>query len=251
MKIRIMAALFAMGVVTVAALPAMAQYGACRVELTMLNSTRHVVGEVNAECPPSWHSVPFGNWGVESNFGSRGDSTQFTGWKWEDNKFQWNSCTRDHIRDDNVSCNYYNHDHNGNGRCEDQGSNGEYGYGGLSVLLGVNCPKDTNYDGRCDTGGCREITTFTVTNQYLHLWELDNYDFDDYIGTLNVHSGCCTVSGITCNAYSCSGPRYSSMYPTSGYAPTSLNTTANVRMRFDRGTFVNYYNQCLTHCYDY
>lgn len=228
----------------VAAPPATPQSGICRLYFTMLNSTRHVVGKVNAECNDVWHSTPFGNWGVESNFGSRTDTTQFTGWKWSDNKYQWNSCTSERVRDDGVSCNYYNHDHNGNGRCEDQGSNAEYGYAWFSVHYGVNCPYDSDRDGTCDWGGCLYISNFTVSNQYLVLYEMDAPDGDDLIGSLSVHRNCCTVTGISCAAHGCGGYRYSPSYATVAYSPPALNTTANVRMRFDWATFIDNTGYC-------
>ena len=49
--------------------------------------------KITAECPPSVHSHPFGNWGVDSRFGSTTDGFQFAGWKIDDSKRQWNSCT--------------------------------------------------------------------------------------------------------------------------------------------------------------
>jgi hypothetical protein len=82
----------------------------------MVNAARHVIGEVNAECTPSWHSATWGNWGVSSNFGGVSDADQFRGWKIFGSQGQWNSCTRDHIRDTDLI--YYNHDHNGNGWAE-------------------------------------------------------------------------------------------------------------------------------------
>src|SRR5687768_5186114 len=52
----------------------------CRISTSGLNRNRRVVGPVHAECPVSIHSVPFGNWGVTSNFGQKQDGTQFQGW---------------------------------------------------------------------------------------------------------------------------------------------------------------------------
>lgn len=228
--------LFGFVVVTAGAVPAIAQQGLCRLSITMLNSTRHVVGEVNTEC--SWPRAPFGNWGVESNFGDRNNTTQFAGWKWTDNKQQWNSCTSEHLRDAGDSCLYYNHDSNANGYCDDQLSSAEYSYGTVWVDYVVSCPYDSNRDGICDWGGCSNIWSFSVSGQYLELWEIDDLDFDDYVGNLTVHSGCCTVSNLSCNPRSCY-THYSQIYPTISCYPGSLNTTANVRMRVDWGSFID------------
>lgn len=224
-------------------IPAAAQQKYCTLHFTMLNSTRHVVGEVNTEC--SWPGIPFGNWGVESNFGGRYDGYQFAGWKYMDNWYQWNSCTSEYVREANC-WDHYNHDHNGNGLCEDQGSTqGEYQYAGGVVNLYANCPYDYNDDGQCDTGGCLGISQFGFSGQYLDLWELDEFpNPDDYVGKLTVHSSCCTATGITCTARECYGPRYSATYPTVQYSPPSLNTTANVRLRFDYGEFVDQSGYC-------
>jgi hypothetical protein len=215
----------------------------------MLNSTRHVIGEVNGECgwfPPP-HTVTWGNWGVDSNVGDRTDGTQFTGWKWMQNKFQWNTCTQNFPRDTTAVGVYYNHDHNQNGLGDDQGSNSEYAYATAWVDLWASCPRDTNYDGICDMGGCTStwLSSFTISNNYMDLYELDDWEpLDDYMGRLIVHSSCCTVTGISCTPRDCSSNLYSPMYPTTGYTPPSLNTTANVRMRFDWGTFIDYTGYC-------
>ena len=80
----------------------------CRVSLAGLNQNRRVMGPIHVECPPSLHSVPFGNWGVTSNFGQKGNSRQFEGWCHDtracdnngacrtlctDGWYEWNSCT--------------------------------------------------------------------------------------------------------------------------------------------------------------
>ncbi len=78
----------------------LAQYGeeACVVVLTGQNRYRKVAGMVNVECgyPNEIHTAPWGNWGVQSNYGNIKDTDQFRGWKHIDGprtKLQWNSCT--------------------------------------------------------------------------------------------------------------------------------------------------------------
>ena len=80
----------------------------CRISTSGLTRNRRVAGPIHAECPISIHSVPFGNWGVTSNFGQKQDGNQFQGWCHEtrvcdnngncstecrDGWYEWNSCT--------------------------------------------------------------------------------------------------------------------------------------------------------------
>lgn len=51
----------------------------CQHYVEMFNRDRHVYEAPNAECG-GIHTVPFGNWGVDSNYGSRQDTDQFAGW---------------------------------------------------------------------------------------------------------------------------------------------------------------------------
>ena len=84
----------------------------CIVALTGQNQNRTVDGAVNVECGQGEpHSVPFGNWGVASNYGKISDTDQFRGWKHEDGpptKRQWNSCTTYLSRYRAPNCTYYN-----------------------------------------------------------------------------------------------------------------------------------------------
>lgn len=73
---------------------------ACRKTYEFENNYRKLTGAFNSECGsygvfPSWHSAPWGNWGVDSPYGTRYDGFQFPGWKVTggDDWYQWNSCT--------------------------------------------------------------------------------------------------------------------------------------------------------------
>lgn len=216
----------------------------CRLTISMMNASRHVVGEVNAECAPTWHTVTWGNWGVSSNFSGLQDGNQFRGWKIGGNHAEWNSCTRDHIRDTDTI--YYNHDHNGNGLGDDQwGHTPPYGdsayiYTGLETDIGTDCPRDTDYDGQCDTGGCLTLSSgFGVGGQFLSLYELD-WDGDDFVTTLYIDSGCCSVTP-TCTWDWCE-ETYSSWYPTAYWTDTEV--TASVSMKFWYAYFVDQSGVC-------
>ena len=83
----------------------------CRLSVAGLNQSRRVMGPVHAECPDEVvHTAPFGNWGVTSNYGQKGDSHQFDGWCHDTRTcsnsgscqisctngwYEWNSCTDD------------------------------------------------------------------------------------------------------------------------------------------------------------
>lgn len=75
--------------------------GTCTIQRSFLNDDRHVPGPVFAECagdpincfPPAEHSIPWGNWGVDSPLGGRTDSNQFWGYEYIDGNYQWDSCT--------------------------------------------------------------------------------------------------------------------------------------------------------------
>ena len=77
--------------------PDINSYPACIENYYFYNKARRVTGAVNEECgnesPAFWHTAPFGNWGIDSNYTAKYDGYQFPGWKISDGWFQWNSCT--------------------------------------------------------------------------------------------------------------------------------------------------------------
>ena len=54
----------------------------CTISGYMVNHNRYAydTAEECLNCPIFCHSVPFGNWGVSSNVGSKRDADQFQGW---------------------------------------------------------------------------------------------------------------------------------------------------------------------------
>lgn len=75
-----------------------AQSDRCRLDGELYNRDRkiYVGGIISAECPPSFHSAPFGNWGVIASgpfVGKKRDGDQFRGWYPQGRQRQWNSCT--------------------------------------------------------------------------------------------------------------------------------------------------------------
>ena len=64
----------------------------CEVEVTAENREHTITGTVHTEC--SWpHTPPWGNSGVNSDYGLRIDGYQFPGWYEHDEWYQWNSGT--------------------------------------------------------------------------------------------------------------------------------------------------------------
>src|SRR5262249_42944408 len=66
----------------------------CTVNVTLINHNRYAY-ETDEECSGPIHSVPWGNWGVNSNVGTVRDTDQFKGWRQpcSDVKVEWNSCS--------------------------------------------------------------------------------------------------------------------------------------------------------------
>ena len=129
-------------------------------------------GVVMAECPPSWHSEPFGNWGAKSLFGGVKDTTQFAGWEWDNSQWQWNSCTR---HDDYIAPHprYYNMPRNDprwwqETRTGSKRVNSAWLNSGRS---GQTCRQ--RWDNR----------VYTFSNLQVILYELD-WDGDDKVATL-------------------------------------------------------------------
>src|ERR1700709_21443 len=128
---------------------------ACRISVAGLNQRGRVGVAVRAECPEHpLRSAPFGNWGVTSNFGQKGDSHQFDGWchnvrvcdnngacsnVCQDGWYEWNSCT-DHPRFTAPNCSLYN----AAGCTEQTTTTGTNVHGTKYVDMPVSCPADTN-----------------------------------------------------------------------------------------------------------
>src|SRR5436309_5039854 len=143
----------------------------CRVSVSGLNRNRRVMGPVHTECPLSFHTPPFGNWGVTSNFGPKHDDHQFDGWCHNaricdnngnchtdcvDGWWEWNSCT-DIALYRAPNCTLYN-----SASCTEQvTTTGVNVHGTRIVDLNVRCPADTSGDGVADEGGCADLRTFS------------------------------------------------------------------------------------------
>ncbi len=192
----------------------------CVLSVSMINHNRYAY-QTAEECGPSLHSVPWGNWGVSSNVGSRRDSDQFKGWlqPCDRTKVEWNSCsvesryrTAGYLnfpgwqvrRDGRFAGGAYPHPANGypfsdsfswndtvspygRARYVDQYSPcGPSLYGSVQLSLVVSALVDTNSDGIPDAGGCADLNgqLINVRQNFMSIYELDTPDPDDLVESL-------------------------------------------------------------------
>ena len=201
-------------------------HGFCQLSYSGRNKDRKVMGPVSTECSAP-HTVPFGNWGVNSNVGSRIDGHQFQGWclnHWAcdndgncerhctDRWYEWNSCTTSSLWAP-TNCTLYN----SNGCTQQVTKRGMNTHGTAATDIAVSCPSDSDGDGFCDTGGCADVSSFTTSN-WMTLYELDPRDFDDRVQKLNFPR--VTVS-LSCRAMSCDSETSSWVSPNSYKYPSS------------------------------
>jgi hypothetical protein len=188
-----------------------AQAQRCVIRVEPINQNRYAY-QTAEECDGGFHSVPWGNWGVNSNVGKRLDTNQFQGWHQPctQTKVEWNSCSS---RSDFRSAlylnfpnyaSYYSYPTNwypltdsytwndrvppfGAAYNVDQYSPcGWNGYGDVTLTYTVTLRTDSNGDGIFDKGGCADLNGKTVTLQgnFMSVYELDSPDSDDLIQTM-------------------------------------------------------------------
>jgi uncharacterized protein (TIGR03437 family) len=182
----------------------------CRLSVAGLNQSRRVTGAIQAECSSPIHSTPFGNWGVTSNYGQKGNSHQFDGWchdqrvcdnagsckmVCQDGWFEWNTCTIDPLYSA-PNCTLYN-----SAGCTEQATTmGINVHGTKTVDIPVRCPIDTNGDGVPDQGGCKDVAQYTTGTNFLSLYELDPVCCDELVQTVYFPSA--TIP-LTCDTLGC------------------------------------------------
>ena len=183
-------------------LPAQYGYEACVVVLQGQNRNRKVAGAVGTECGPV-HSAPWGNWGVNSNYGPTQDTSQFPGWYHADGplrKLQWNSCTTK-IPFSLKSCIYHNAPRAGSPShyCEMQASDHIATHGTLKYRYSYRpCPPPWWPPHPSGFNGCRGTKTVGQSSNFMTLYELDGpFDSDDLIETLYFPGTSITLTGCT------------------------------------------------------
>lgn len=174
-----------------------------------LNQSRRVMGPVHTECPGEIiHTAPFGNGGVTSNYGQKGDSNQFQGWchnsqacdnsgacrtRCTDGWYEWNSCT-DQSLFQPPNCTLYN----ANNCTEQVTATGVNVHGTRYVDIPVRCP--TAAAGASAQGGCSEVRTYSSGTNFMSLYELDPGSSDDLVQTLYFPE---TAVSLSCDAWGC------------------------------------------------
>ena len=220
----------------------------CRVSAAGLNQSRRVTGAIHAECPEEVvHSVPFGNWGVTSTFGQKGDSHQFDGWCHNaracdnagtcksvctDGWYEWNSCT-DNSLFTAPNCSLYNA-----ANCTEQATaTGINVYETRYVDLPVSCPADSNGDGVPDRGGCNDIQTFFSGTNFMSLYELDPVCCDQLVQTVYFPP---IALPLACDAFGCAATASDWVSPISWDSPASpAKVFAQVAMVVNWAGFVD------------
>ena len=191
----------------------------CRVAFTLENKNRYIHGEVYKECG-SYHSPPWGNWGVVSNYGSRQDGNQFKGWYASGGHSQWNSCTRDTWEAPN--CDYYN-----TSNCTKQSSSGTYAYATGVAMYGASCEYFDESENEF-RGGCHDLngSNISVVDTFMDLWELDRLDADDFVTTLNYNDLTAAHICDSCNCYASTGSWFQS------HSNSIAKAKARIRIRY-------------------
>ena len=224
----------------------------CRVSLAGLNRNRRVMGPIHAECPPSIHSTPFGNWGVTSNFGQEGNSHQFDGWCHDtrvcdnngacrsvctDGWYEWNSCT-DHALYRPPNCTLFNA-----AECTEQATvTGINVHGTKYVDVPVSCPTDTNGDGIPDQGGCADVKQYASGTNFMSLYELDPICCDELVQTVYFPP---VTAPLTCDAFGCGANGSEWVSPSAWDSPaTPAKVFAQMAMLVNWGGFVDRNSAC-------
>ncbi len=204
----------------------------CWLSAAGLNQNRFVWCCVDVECGwEEWgcyYTPPFGNWGVTSNYGHMQNGAQCQGWKPKDSQLQWNSCISLYPP---PSPDYYNW----NNYTQQRDLYTVNVHGTKGVGLSVSCPRDTNGDGTCDTGGCKDVYAYGESTNWMTLYELDPPSFppwcgtDDLVETLYFPA---TTVYLSCSVGWCSAAGTAWHGPTSGLA-----TYAQMAMVVNYGTY--------------
>ncbi len=217
-----------------------------------LNRNRKVLGPVNAECPPSIHSAPFGNWGVSSNFGVKGNSHQFDGWchntfvcdnsgncktDCTDGWYEWNSCTS-HVDYSAPNCTLYNSQD-----CSSQvTTQGVDVHGTVNVDIPVRCPVDSNNDGILDEGGCNDVKSYSNGTNYMSFYELDPLTGDELVQTLYFPQ---TLVTLDCTTAACPPTGSEWVAPVAWDSPKSTQVvTAEMAMAIGSGVYLDPNGAC-------
>lgn len=237
----------------VVSIPSFSIAQVCRLSAAGLNQSRRVTGQIHAECPDDIvHSAPFGNWGVTSNFGKKGDSHQFDGWchntrvcdnsgncrtECVDGWYEWNSCT-DHSLYRAPNCTLFN-----SADCmEQKTATGANVHGTTYVDIPVRCPFDSNGDGIPDQGGCGDVKQYSSGTNFMSLYELDPICCDQLVQTVYFPN---ITLPLSCDVFGCAQTSSDFVSPAFWDSPaTPPKVFAEMAMVVNWGGFVNTGGAC-------
>ena len=185
---------------------------ACVIDLSLVNHNRYVY-DATEECGWFFHSSPWGNWGVNSNVGTRLNTNQFQGWRQpcSETKVEWNSCTNqskyrtaDYL---NFPSLFHGYPFPRNGypfadpfpandltppygtayNVDQYSPCGANEYGGVQLILPAAALRDLDGDGIYESGGCAVLDgqRLTLQQNFMSLYELDTPDPDDLVESLH------------------------------------------------------------------
>jgi hypothetical protein len=98
----------------------------------------------------------------------------------------------------------------------------------------VNCPRDTNQDGTCDQGGCKDVWSYGEATNFATLYELDTLDDDEFIQTMYFAA---TSVNLTCGVGWCQVAASPWGSPTSYDPPWPVKVFAETAMIVDYGVY--------------
>ena len=189
------------------------------------NQKRSVTGNVNTECGGGWHSAPWGNWGVTSNYGHVQDGNQFPGYHLgtptgtNRRIWQWNSCTAFHPTP--------------NGQ---RSTRGVATHGSRIHRIPLSCFSSNIFLPAPSTLGCTVAPrTWTMGNNFMSLYELD-WDGNDFITTLYFPA---TSISMSCNYYGCSSKKSDWVSPSRSTKPLT-----GVRAELRTKVFARFQTAC-------
>ena len=177
---------------------------------------------LSTECG-GFHSAPFGNWGVTSNYGHKRDANQFSGWRGGIATFsririyEWNTCTtKEKYRPPSIR--YYNY----LGNTAQITNRGIAEHRSIIYRHRISCDNDR---------GCENIDGWSVTNDnnFMTIYELDAPDKDDLLTTLYFPS---TVVRLNCSHSRCRSSESPWKYVSSSTS-SSTRIDAQLRTRVD------------------
>ena len=200
----------------------------CVVTISGQNKGREADGFIDAECddvfyPFQWHDPPWGNWGVDSNYGDIRDTDQFEGWKYKDGKYQWNSCTDPSYPYAPPNPDYYNINNSTAQRSSSIVTHGSYQLRTYHDCESVGVEPEPS-------PGCTDANGWTISesNNYMYVYELDEPDNDDYVDGLSFSSTSITLSG--CDHDGCPERRTGWVSASSSVISASLRMKASATL---------------------